>query len=481
MTTQRCRVDDLVVVVPGIMGSRLTDADGNELWGLSGKALLRGIRTFGRSVTRLVLPSDLGDGHPGDGVRPAGPMPDLHALPGVGPLVDGYNGLLDWLERHFTLRRRLPGDDPRTPVNLVDFSYDWRLSCRYNAERLGERVEEELGRWRASAAGRAEARVVFVCHSMGGLVTRQYVELGGGAEVSRRVITLGTPYRGSLDALLYLVNGLRPGFGPLRLDLARFARSLPSLHQLTPDYACLVGGGTDAENLRYAREVTGLPGVDEALLKDAAQFHSAVRESRTSAAYGVEYLPVSGVLQPTPTTARPGDDGRLSPLLTIGDADEGGDGRVPRLSSAHLTGVRRPAYTPWEQHGSLQNNSAVRWALWGWLTPELPVHRGLEDAAARPLGVRAPEVLAAGEAAEVEVSVPRDVPGHDELALALSVDDGPERSLRNRGDGRYTAPLTGLAPGAHRLRVGARHAPEASVTALTLVMEHEGEEGTRGE
>jgi hypothetical protein len=95
--------------------------------------------------------------------------------------------------------------------------------------------------------------------------------------------------------------------------------------------------------------------------------------------------------------------------------------------------------------------------------------------------VRAPEVLAAGEAAEVEVSVPRDVPGHDELALALSVDDGPERSLRNRGDGRYTAPLTGFAPGAHRLKVGARHAPEASVTALTLVMEHEGEEGTRGE
>ncbi len=61
MATQRDRVDDLVVVVPGILGSRL--ADGNEVWGLSGKALLRGIRTFGRSVTGLTLPVGLGDGH----------------------------------------------------------------------------------------------------------------------------------------------------------------------------------------------------------------------------------------------------------------------------------------------------------------------------------------------------------------------------------------------------------------------------------
>ncbi|MFJ2258477.1 esterase/lipase family protein [Streptomyces sp. NPDC087844] len=180
-------------------------------------------------------------------------MPDLHALPGVSPLIDGYSGLLDWLERHFTLRRRLPGDDPRTPVNLVGFAYDWRLSCRYNAERLAERVYEELGRWRASAPERGAARVVFVCHSMGVLVTRQYVERGGGAEVNRRVVTLGTPYRGSLDALLSLVDGHRPGFGPASLDLTAFARSLPSLHQLTPDYACLAGAPGHAGD-------TGAPG-----------------------------------------------------------------------------------------------------------------------------------------------------------------------------------------------------------------------------
>lgn len=473
MATQRGPVGDLVVVVPGIMGSRLADKDGNEVWGLSGRALLRGIRTLGKSLTRLTLPPHLGDGHPGDGVRPVGLMSDLHALPGVGPLVDGYSGLLDWLERHFTLRRRLPGEDPATPVNLVDFAYDWRLSCRHNAELLARRVDEELGRWRVSAPERAEAKVVFVCHSMGGLVTRQYVEWCGGAEVTHRVITLGTPYRGSLDALMYLVNGLRPGFGPLRLDLTRFARSLPSLHQLTPDYACLEGvPGYDGE-LRYAREVTGLPGVDEALLKDAGLFHAALRESSAGAAYGVDFRPVSGVLQPTPTTARLDGEGVLTGLLTIGGADEGGDGRVPRLSSAHV-GPGDAAYTPWEQHGSLQNNEAVRWALWGWLAGAPPVHRGpLEAAGAAPLGVSAPDMVVEGEACKVAVTVPGDVPGHEELAVTVCVDDGTPRAMRNLGGGEYAAILPGLAAGAHRVRVSTRNAGATAVTALVLVVERD--------
>ncbi|NEC86854.1 hypothetical protein [Streptomyces sp. SID12501] len=473
MATQREHVGDLVVVVPGILGSRLADAEGKEVWGLSGGALLRGIRTFGKSVTGLTLPTDIGDGHPGDGVRPVGLMPDLHALPGTGPLVDGYSDLVEWLERHFTLSRRLPEDDPSTPANLIEFAYDWRLSCRYNAARLAERVSEELGRWRASAPERADAKAVFICHSMGGLITRQYVEQCGGAEVTRRVITLGTPYRGSLDALLTLVNGMRPGFGPVRLDLTRFARSLPSLHQLTPDYACLRGVPGHTE-LRYAREVTGLPGVDEALLKDAGLFHEALREARTGTAYGVEFTPVSGVLQPTPTTADLDGAGTLTELLTIDGADEGGDGRVPRLSSAQI-GRGEAAFTPWEQHGSLQNNTGVRWALWGWLAGAAPVHRGpAEEAGAAPLGVAVPDSVVEGEACEVAVTVPERVPGYEELAVTMRVEgDGPDRTLRNLGGGRYVAVLGGLAAGAHRVRVSARSAPEVAVTGLVLVAERD--------
>ncbi|WP_405688506.1 lipase/acyltransferase domain-containing protein [Streptomyces sp. NBC_00057] len=464
--TQRSRVDDLMVVVPGILGSRLADADGHEVWGLSGKALLRGIQTFGKSVKGLTLRPDLGNDHPGDGVRPIGLMRDLHSLPGVYMPIDGYNTLLDWLERNFTLRRRLPGDEADAPVNLIDFAYDWRLSCRYNADRLAERVDEELGRWRASRADRRDARVIFLCHSMGGLVTRQYVEQCGGAEVTRRVITLGTPYRGSLDALVYLVNGLRYGIGPLGLDLTTFARSLPSLHQLTPDYACLTtAAGTP---LRYAREVAGLPGVDAALLRDAALFHADLRASGAGADYGVEYVPVSGVLQPTPTTAEIHGD-TLNEALTIDGLDEGGDGRVPRLSSAHV-GAGRPAYTPWEKHGSLQNNKAVRQALYNWLTPEPPVHRGSDDDDV-PLSVDAPEMLTEGETYEIRATVPLGTPGHDRVALFVGVEGGPVRKMTNRGGGQYGARLTELPTGAHRMRVSTRVSANVVMTALVLVLE----------
>ncbi|MFD0428870.1 esterase/lipase family protein [Streptomyces zhihengii] len=119
------------------------------------------------------------------------------------------------------------------------FAYDWRLSCRFNAARLGAVVDEELGRWRASAPARRDARAVLLCHSMGGLVARYWAECLGGHEVVRRIVTLGTPHRGSLDALETLVNGHGVGPRPVRAAITRLARSLPSVHQLTPDYACL--------------------------------------------------------------------------------------------------------------------------------------------------------------------------------------------------------------------------------------------------
>lgn len=197
----RARVTDLVVVLPGILGSRLADADGGAVWDLAGADLLRGLRTFGRSLSALRLPKDIGDGDPGDGVVPVGLMPDLHALPGIWGPVDGHTDLLRWLERRFTLS---------VSDNLLTFPYDWRLSCRYNAERLKGRIDLELERWRASAPERREAQVVFLCHAMGGLVARQYVERLGGHEVTRRLITLGTPHRGCVEALVGLVDAGDP-------------------------------------------------------------------------------------------------------------------------------------------------------------------------------------------------------------------------------------------------------------------------------
>ncbi|MFF2630086.1 hypothetical protein ACFVUN_30535 [Kitasatospora griseola] len=461
---------DLVVVVPGILGSRLFDSDGREVWGLSGRALWRGIRTFGGSVRELELPADLGDEHPGDGVTARGTLPDLHALPGVWSLVDGYSGLLDWLEQNFTLRRRLPDESVATAVNLVEFGYDWRLSCRYNSLRLKQTVDEELTRWQASAPERREARVVLICHSMGGLIARHFVECRGGDEVTRRLITLGTPHRGSLDALLTLARGLR--FGPL--DLSGFARSLPSLHQLVPDYACLLSDGA----LLHPGELGGLPGADEAMLRDGRRFHREIREAaqaRTDARH--LFVPVSGVRQPTPTTAVVEGDG-LRALDTIEGLDEGGDGRVPRLSSRSplARGADLAVRTVTEQHGSLQNNRGVRDIIWGALAPEPPYHRGDGDEELT-LGVRAPELLTEGEPYEMVVSVPQradsDDPGPSLRLTVRAAGPGATattRTLERLGGGRYRTSVAGLGPGAYRAVVEAPGRRESAVTALLLVI-----------
>jgi triacylglycerol esterase/lipase EstA (alpha/beta hydrolase family) len=76
---------------------------------------------------------------------------------------------------------------------------------------------------------------------MGGLVARWYIEHCGGAGHTRKLITLGTPYRGAAKALLPLINGVRKDLGPLAIDLSLFARSMPALHQLLPTYACIDG------------------------------------------------------------------------------------------------------------------------------------------------------------------------------------------------------------------------------------------------
>ena len=76
----------------------------------------------------------------------------------------------------------------RGPRNLLVFPYDWRLSDRYNGVRLREAVEPVLERWRSQGARFAQAKLIFVVHSMGGLVARWYIEDVAGAEYTKALI-----------------------------------------------------------------------------------------------------------------------------------------------------------------------------------------------------------------------------------------------------------------------------------------------------
>jgi len=110
--------------------------------------------------------------------------------PGPVLLVPGYGGNVGSLEP-LAAAVRSAG---RTAV-IVDPAGDGTGDLRAQAEHLGEvanRVREDAG----------AASVDVIGYSAGGVVARLWVRDGGGAEVARRVLTLGSPQHGTSQAAL---------------------------------------------------------------------------------------------------------------------------------------------------------------------------------------------------------------------------------------------------------------------------------------
>jgi hypothetical protein len=343
---------DMVVLLPGITGSVL-QKNGKDVWAISGQAAWRGLRSLGGSLQELRLQGD----DPG-GIVASRLIPDAHVVPGLVK-IDGYTATAKMVADTFDV---VPGsiDTPR-PANFIEVPYDWRLDNRINARRLSDLVSDRLRRWREYSHN-PDARVIFLAHSMGGLVARYHLEVLEGWRDCRALITFGTPYRGSLNALSFLANGYKRLF----VDLTEVMRSFPSVYQLLPIYKALRVG---KDYVRVA-ETTGLPGVDPARAMDALNFHreieAKVTEHRKDAEYlenGYVIVPVVGTRQPTKQSATLAE-GRLTvaadlpawidPLL----AD--GDGTVPRASAIpiELSDAYRDSFAP-ERHGSLQRNRSV--------------------------------------------------------------------------------------------------------------------------
>jgi Lecithin:cholesterol acyltransferase len=459
---------DVVVVLPGIMGSQLRQ-DGRLVWGPSAGAAVRAVTTFGRSVRRLQLPYGIGDDHPRDGVEPAGLMPDLHLLPGIWTAVKGYDVLLKRLR---SLGYRETGPDPGAPPgNLLPLGYDWRLSNRYTGQWIAARVEPALERWRAQGGPYADAQLIFVCHSMGGLAARWYIERCGGAAITRKLITLGTPYRGAARALDQLVNGVHPGLGPLAVDLTGFARSMPSLYQLLPEYACIEHHG----DLAKTTEVT-LPELDTAMTGEAMRFHTELRdaESARPSSLGATHA-IVGIRQATATTVQI-HNGRAVPLDTYRGDDLAGDATVPLVGAcrADVTMDSPVLRRVPDKHGNLQRNRAALDELEGILTAHRVYVRGPGPTEA---AVDVPELIMAGEPLPVSVQLP-DGP---RAAVRIAVTDESGRVAA----ARVTTPpaatsIEGLAPGAYTVDVTGLDASAALSPVSSTVLVWPTDEAAHG-
>jgi hypothetical protein len=453
---------DVVVLLPGITGSVLANAKGKEVWGLSAGVAWRAITSFGASVTGLELAGDDVD----DGVTATRLVPDVTLVPGLVK-IDGYQRVADYLVSQLGL---IEGQ------YFHPFPYDWRRDNRVNAKRLESSAMDWLGHWRASS-GNADAKLVLIGHSMGGLVSRYFVECLGGWLHTRTLMTLGTPHRGSLNAVGFLVNGMKKGIGPLGLDLSPLLRSLTSVYQLLPIYPCVSVGGAALTRVADAAAGGALPHVDAARAKAARAFHQEIQDAQAANAQLQDYaergptvLPVVGIEQPTVQSVQM-DGGRLTLLNSYDGEDMGGDGTVPRVSGTpiELGDARREVYAA-ETHGALQNADGTLANLKGVLTRDRIDFRKFQRAEDKAtLRLEVDDVVLPGDTLKVRV---RPSEGAPRVQVTLTPVNGAtplQSPLRRDAEPRWQSGEFTLAPGVWRLTA---HADGATpVSNLVVVAE----------
>jgi len=151
-----------------------------------------------------------------------------------------YEDLVDALRHDLSSRHDHP-----TPVFL--FAYDWRQDCRITSTQFDSFIDEVLARtvllrhYRdADNKPFPNMRVDLVGHSMGGLIIADYlVRMRDAAKKKvRRVVSIGTPFQGSLDAIAKVTTGMGSFTDTPPRDREReAARTIPAIYQLLPTFS----------------------------------------------------------------------------------------------------------------------------------------------------------------------------------------------------------------------------------------------------
>ncbi len=318
-----------------------------------------------------------------------------------------------------------------------ELPYDWRRDNRVAARKLKRELETWLGRRRQT---HPDAKVILVAHSMGG---DDLALLHRGPRRRRatraRSLTFGTPYRGSLNALDSLVNGVQK----LRLlDLTELTRTFTSIYQLLPIYPCYAE--SDDSALIRLKEASELPGIDVARVGAADEFHReierAVTANQEAAGEDVERYsikPVVGIDQPTNQSARRAGD-RVELLRTRDGEDESGDGTVPRVSATPIEAGEGQAVFAATRHASLQNADAVLVHVQGILTQ--PRNLGSIKAVGAPttLSLDVDDLFLSDE--PVRFAVKASSPGEPLEAIVTNTE-----TAERRADSKASADRRGLA------------------------------------
>lgn len=209
------QIQNPVIVIPGITATSLVDdypLKADEIWTM----------IFNKKYDRVAL-------HPDDmryeAIEPA------HVV--KGQLFPVYDDLIRALRHELTARADRP-----TPV--FAFPFDWRMDVATTAKKLGAFIEEVIARTRLMRhyAKAKNLQVDLVGHSMGGLAICEYLSQFGRRSNVGKVVTIGTPFLGSVEAIVKIATGMSLLTGPDPKEREReAARVTPALYQLFPSYA----------------------------------------------------------------------------------------------------------------------------------------------------------------------------------------------------------------------------------------------------
>jgi len=442
--TIECR--DLVVFVPGLMGSVL-ERRGKPLWDPGLRMGLRAVLSRGESLAALRLVGDSPtEDDIGDGILAPRLVDAVHMIPGLWK-IDAYGPVLVNLRARLTLE---PGE------NYYEFPYDWRRDIRHSARRLGREIEGRLRRWR-ERSGNAEAQVVLIAHSLGGLVSRYYLECLGGWVDARSLLTLGTPHRGAMSALKSTVNGMSKGVGPLRVDMTEFVKACTSTAQMMPIWECYDSGDGV---LRRPGEVEGIPGVDSAKAAAGLALHREIQGAVASnrrdprwEAQGYDLHPIVGTRQRTAISARLEGE-RLVTDDSIRGRQIDGDATVSRVSATpiELSRAGREVFVA-AKHSVIHNAPEVVHHIEGVLAGASIDLAEFFAGGDVDLGLELGDLYPAGEPIEARVE-PSEDPGDLEVEVTPAAGgEAVHRAMIAEDDLGGPIVIPGLSEGTYRLRV----------------------------
>lgn len=218
------RLPPPVIVLPGILGNYLRDTyplPPEVVW-----QVLEGSRDYSRV---LLHPDDDRRGFTLEAHQPVRIEADQLVETIYGDLV---------AELRYELTR-----DRLEPVPVYPMPYDWRLRLDLAVDRLAAFVDEVIARTSLTRHyvldGYTDApKVALVGHSMGGLVIAGYLASARSRDKVAKVATIGTPYLGSLEAVVKLTTGTdNLGASPPSPREREAARLSPGVYHLLPSFA----------------------------------------------------------------------------------------------------------------------------------------------------------------------------------------------------------------------------------------------------